>query len=70
MTIEDDGWISVEDRLPEEGRHVLVEHNTRHGCQRVAYYDDGEWWPRTDCGYGPLLGIEYWRPLPAPREGE
>jgi len=56
-------WISVKDRLPEEGQSVLT-------CGRDP---DGNWW-REICsaGWAAQAGsfCEYWMPLPKPPEGK
>lgn len=57
---QDNGWISVKDRMPEEGVDVLVYLN-RKGADvdfvdresgNFFYYDEGE--------------VTHWRPLPEP----
>jgi len=54
-----EGWISVEDRLPENQQWILVidEHNNYY----TGYMDDGEWILDDD-----TYKIIYWQPLPKP----
>ena len=65
---QDNGWISVKDRMPEEGVDVLVYgyiYLNRKGADvdfvdresgNFFYYDDGR--------------VTHWRPLPEPPKGE
>jgi len=59
------GWISVEERLPEDGGLVLVHG----GC---AYCKNGEWMSVMDEGYRRpqtiLWTVTHWMPLPEPPE--
>lgn len=67
------GWISVKDRLPDEGMHVLVLFDTG-GCttQDVAYYinhNGGYWnndWNADISNLGLRDDITHWQPLPDP----
>ena len=52
-----DGWIPVEDRLPEEEKEVLVTTDT--GGITFGYISDGEWYTDFEPDY-PIA----WRPLP------
>jgi hypothetical protein len=60
----DKGWISVKDRMPEEGVDVLVYLNRKDAdvdfvdreSGNFFYYDEGE--------------VTHWRPLPEPPESE
>lgn len=54
-----DGWISCDERLPEEGIEVLVTVDT--GYITFGYIEDGEWRTDLEPDY-PLT----WRPLPDP----
>ena len=49
-------WISVEDRLPEERKRVLVYNE---GGITIAWRDKGEW---DDI----FLNVTHWQPLPEP----
>ena len=66
-----DGWISVEDRLPEEKLNkvsCLVTVNFGFGADvRILIFTDGHWW----CG--PKILDKYviaWRPFPEPYRPE
>jgi hypothetical protein len=60
---QDIGWISVKDRMPEEGVDVLVYLNRKDAdvdfvdkSGNFFYYDEGK--------------VTHWRPLPEPPESE
>lgn len=65
------GWIPVEDKLPENGETVLayIKHNYAEDgwrAYRVYEYDaDSEHW----IGMGNLCEVIAWQPLPEPWEG-
>lgn len=62
-----DRWISVEDRLPEDDRMVLVTCQTKKGIRSVnRAYCDGAFWH----GSGSMSGVIAWRPLPEPYRPE
>ena len=81
-----DGWISVEDRLPKEGEYVLVAYPFEGGFGAVvklaifsSYYRDNRgrysknrWWNEDTCEM--INGVDRWcqyPPLPTPpKEGE
>lgn len=58
-----DGWISVEEQLPEDERMVLVTCQTKKGIRSTnrAYYD-GTFWH----GSGSMSSVTAWCPLPEP----
>ena len=61
-------WISVKDRLPEEGRFVLVFCERFHNSSPmfVSRRLDFNYWG----GLGRDFGITHWMPLPEPpKEG-
>ena len=66
-------WISVKDRLPEEGVPVLVTGVVKKGDHPYLvdyiYKDDWFWWPMN---YNRTRGfvITHWMPLPEPPEAE
>ena len=62
-----DGWISVQERLPEDDRMVLVTCQTKKGIRSVnRAYCDGAFWH----GSGSMSGVIAWRPLPEPYRPE
>lgn len=57
-TVENDGWVPVEERVPEDGWEVLC-------CDDKAVYlveYQADW----DAPFGDIDGIIAWRPLPEP----
>ena len=58
----DEGWVSVEDRLPEteclatDGHEVLIGHITRRNSENYSAVSDDE----------TLYNITHWMPLPEP----
>ncbi|MCB6310321.1 DUF551 domain-containing protein [Mediterraneibacter glycyrrhizinilyticus] len=58
-----EGWISVEERLPEDERMVLVTCQTKKGIRSTnrAYYDGAFWH-----GSGSMSSVTAWQPLPDP----
>lgn len=66
---KDLGWISVKDRLPEEGHFVLtcVSDNGTPQCVGMALLlEDGTWWD------GDIkVSVDYWMEVPKlPKEEE
>lgn len=57
------GWIPVEERLPEDERMVLVTCQTKKGIRSTnrAYYDGAFWH-----GSGSMSSVTAWCPLPEP----
>ena len=66
--MDDNGWISVEDRLPEHRERVLVCGRTTYPS--AATYDGTADEYRTWSGDGPMMYhtnyITHWQPLPNP----
>lgn len=70
-------WISVKDRLPEDGENVLIwyeyyrygSYNRMYTTYEIAYQFNGHW-----SGAGDSLGqkarVFAWMPLPEPPKGE
>ena len=62
-----DGWIPVEERLPEDDSMVLVTCQTKKGTMSVnRAYCDGTFWH----GSGSMSGVIAWQPLPDPYRPE
>ena len=62
-----DGWIPVEERLPEDEEMALVTCQTKTGRKSVnrAWYGEGFWH-----GTGSMSGVIAWRPLSEPYRPE
>lgn len=62
------GWISVNDRLPEKDKDVLVFVDNLY--IKIAWIDtvneNGTFWLYDIQGYYDEGSIEYWMPLPKP----
>ncbi len=65
--VENDDWIPVEERLPENERMVLVTCQTKKGIRSTnrAYYDGAFWH-----GSGSMSSVTAWQPLPEPYKDE
>ena len=65
--MNNDGWIPVEERLPENERMVLVTCQTKKGIRSTnrAYYDGAFWH-----GSGSMSSVTAWQPLPEPYKDE
>ena len=62
-----DGWIPVEEKLPEDDSMVLVTCRTKKGVLSVnRAYCDGAFWH----GCGSMSGVTAWMPLPEPYRPE
>lgn len=63
MNEENNGWISVKDRLPEIHKEVLIVNN----FIMVAQFNGVNWFkPGGFLGIQPVYGVTHWQPLPAP----
>ena len=72
-------WISVEERLPERMKPVLVLATGRYEEDGydvlIAYHDEGEWEEQCVhshecCAYYIYADVKFWMPLPDPPKGE
>jgi hypothetical protein len=65
---EGDGWISIEDRLPDNFNwcNDSILFVSKNGTIRMGSYDyeDGFWHQHSDGG--TFIDITHWQPLPAP----
>jgi len=64
VEIEKDGWIPCSERLPEEGKQVLVSGYNTYGKEVTIASYQGEQYGWT-CGL-----VSAWQPLPSPYEKE
>lgn len=64
--LEGDGWIRVEDALPEN-RKAKIVWCPSNLCQFMAYFDDGVWCAWYDGGLHELMQnkVTHWRELEA-----
>jgi hypothetical protein len=69
-------WISVEDRLPENGKDVLCwyeyyrygEYNAMYRTQGIGFCVNGHWGGEAASGH--RAKVLYWMPLPEPPKEE
>ena len=64
VELKKDGWISCSERLPEEGKQVLVSGYNTYGKEVTIASYQGEQYGWT-CGL-----VSAWQPLPSPYEKE
>lgn len=70
-------WISVKDRLPRDGEHVLIwyeyfrygSYNRIFKTHEIAYQYGGHWTGASD-SLGVDARVFAWMPLPEPPKGE
>lgn len=66
-------WISVEERLPEEGKNVLCFENGKFYIAFFEKYEEGAWWDWVaydrDDTWNEVCP-SHWMPLPEPPKGE
>ncbi|ANJ89289.1 TPA: DUF551 domain-containing protein [Pasteurella multocida] len=76
---QDDGWISVKDKLPKKFDRVLVcqqDYKWEQNYIRIAYCNNSEgteWWADNYDGTGCEIifnDVTHWRPLPPPPKTE
>lgn len=69
-------WISVKDRLPEDGELVLViadgeyENTKLVGAYQLADYSEGEGFILSEFPFAENITVSHWMPLPEPPKGE
>lgn len=61
-------WISVEDRLPDEGKHVFVR--TVVGSYSVGQYIHPQWYITGIPSVHGLVSVTHWMPIPELKKGE
>ena len=61
-------WISVEDRLPEEGRFVLVyvQVGAHSYFYAINFIHQGRWYNKVRHKWGVKTNPIHWMPLPEP----
>lgn len=65
-------WVSVKDRLPDDGDTVLVigrkVGEMRFDIPRISEYSGGEWWADSGDYLICYSGVEitHWMPMPEP----
>lgn len=70
-------WISVKDRLPEDGENVLIwyeyfrygSYNRMYTTYEIACQYNGHW-AGAGCSLGQKARVFAWMPLPEPPKGE
>lgn len=66
-------WISVKDRLPENGADILFNVPSCYGVEKGHRFDDifvsDRTSPYNDQVDWPIEQVTHWQPLPAPPEG-
>lgn len=69
---DNDGWIPVDERLPEAGEHVLVSIGTGFNPEKAFLSEDGHWMMlHAPEGYNDITDmVDAWRPLPEPYRPE
>ena len=65
-TQDQSGWVSVEDRLPETNKLILIctnnfDEETRYSC---GAFDGSNWWHKNE--YCASWTPTHWVPLPLP----
>ena len=67
----DDGWISVEDRLPDKNQLVMVFYKAIGKKDRIHNDVMATNWRKSNGDFIPCAGYEitHWRPLPEPPKG-
>ena len=73
VEIKENGWIPVEERMPDKGKDVLVTYIGYNSGGRFSngtayYYFEKWWWSVTDSIV--KVKIIAWMPLPEPYQGE
>ncbi|WP_419692872.1 DUF551 domain-containing protein [Mannheimia haemolytica] len=59
--LENNGWISVKDRLPEIRKEVLITNN----FIMIAQFNGESWFKSGGIlGIQPVYGVTHWQPLP------
>jgi hypothetical protein len=62
-------WISVKDRLPENGQRVLCYNKYMYVKDYDCVFYDGDFnW--TGSRIGQIEGVTHWMPLPKPPKGK
>ncbi len=60
-------WISVDDRMPQEGEKVLIYIPFRGvHLNYVSYVEGGKWFVPAMYGRNNITDVTHWLPLPEP----
>ncbi|OOF45157.1 hypothetical protein BKK51_07285 [Rodentibacter trehalosifermentans] len=63
MTKENNGWISVDDRLPDDGKEGLILNSFVH----LGSFHDGIWYkPFGGFNFAEIQNVTHWQPIPEP----
>ncbi|MCL7721947.1 DUF551 domain-containing protein [Actinobacillus pleuropneumoniae] len=61
MTKENNGWISVKDKLPESQQNVIIFN----GFHLLGKFNGQDWITNGGLlGLRPVYGVTHWQPLP------
>ena len=62
-------WISVNDRLPRDGRYLTIRYDqvTHSSFADILWFERGDWW---NGHYPGNYSVTHWMPLPEPPEEE
>lgn len=74
VEIKENGWIPVEERMPNYLQKVLVTYigyfDEKRHCDDVAYREISGQWMRSQDDTHVVVEIIAWMPLPEPYQGE
>ena len=67
IVMEENNWISVEERLPEDTESHIITCN-REVCRSTGIYNNSKWFVvNYDIGgFTEITNVTHWQPLPPP----